>query len=143
MKKRIVRTVLAIVTSVMMVGCNTTTVGNEVEQTEQATLETMATIQAEQNNIQFDRVEVYNTTNQKEYDDMAEILENRKGKIIIEVVNGTVLDDDGNGTDTLGNYIRYDSSRFSKGDKVQSVFVYNPESNSIDDILCRTDTLTY
>lgn len=143
MKKRIVRTVLAMVTSVMMVGCNTTTVGNEVEQTEQATLETMATIQAEQNNIQFDRVEVYHTTNKKEYDDITEILENRKGKIIIEVVNGTVLDDDGNGTDTLGNYISYESARFSKGDKVQSVFVYNPESNSIDDILYRTDTLTY
>lgn len=143
MKKRIVRTVLAMITSVMMVGCNTMTVGNEVEQTEQATLETMATIQAEQNNIQFDSVEVYHTTNQKEFDDVTEILENRKGKIIIKVVNGTVLDDDGNGTDTLGNYISYDSSRFSKGDKVQSVFVYNPESNSIDDILYRTDTLTY
>lgn len=143
MKKRIVRTVLAMVTSAMMVGCNTTTVGNEVEQTEQATLETLATIQAEQNNIQFDRVEVYHATNQKEFDNMTKILENRKGKIIIEVVNGTVLDDYGNGTDTLGNYISYDSNRFSKGDKVQSVFVYNPESNYIDDILYRADTLTY
>ena len=72
---------------------------------------------------------------------MTPILENRNGKIIIEVIDGTVLDDNGNGTDITGKYIKYDSDRFSKGDKVQTAFIYNPKTNSFDDVLYRIDTL--
>ena len=84
---------------------------------------------------------VYFTRTKNDYDAMTEILENRNGKIIIEVIEATVLDDDGNGSDQFGFYVKYDSKRFSKGDKVQSVFVYNPDSNYIDDILYRVDSL--
>lgn len=69
------------------------------------------------------------------------VLENRNGKIIIEIINGTVIDSMGNGEDSNGYYIKYDADRFTKGNKVQSVLVYNPDSNSIDDILHRIDVL--
>lgn len=72
---------------------------------------------------------------------LSHALENRNEKIIIKVSNGTVLDSEGNGVDILGNYRHYDMKNFSVGDKVQSVFVYNPKTNFIDDILYRTDTL--
>lgn len=71
---------------------------------------------------------------------LKEILENRDGKIIIEVSNGTVTDSNGDGIDVCGYYRHYDN-RFSVGDMVQSVFVYNPQNNSVDDILYRVDTL--
>ena len=51
------------------------------------------------------------------------------------------MDSEENGIDILGNYRHYDMEKFSVGDKVQSVFVYNPKTNFIDDILYRTDTL--
>lgn len=89
----------------------------------------------------WDNTEIYFTRTQKDYDAMTEILENRKGKIIIEVIEATVLDAEGNGSDQFGFYVKYDSKRFSKGDKVQSVFVYNPDTNYVDDILYRVDSL--
>ena len=72
---------------------------------------------------------------------MTEILENRNGKIIIEVIEATVLDDDGNACDDFGFYVKYDSGKYEKGDRVQTAFVYNPETNYLDDILYRVDTL--
>lgn len=89
----------------------------------------------------WDNTEIYFTRTKADYDAMTEILENRNGKIIIEVIEATVLDDYGNGSDQFGFYVKYDARRFSKGDKVQSVFVYNPDSNYIDDILYRVDSL--
>ena len=62
-------------------------------------------------------------------------------KIIIEVIEGTVLDSEGNGIDTCGYYVKYDTKKFSEGDKVQTVLIYNPDTNYIDDILYRIDTL--
>ena len=89
----------------------------------------------------WDNTEAYYTRTKNDYDAMTEILENRNGKILIEVIEATVLDDYGNGSDQFGFYVKYDARRFSKGDKVQSVFVYNPDSNYIDDILYRVDSL--
>lgn len=89
----------------------------------------------------WDNVEVYFTRTQKNYDELTEVLEHRNGKIIVEVIEATVLDDEGNGSDKFGFYVKYDSMRFSKGDKVQSVFVYNPDTNYTDDILYRVDAL--
>ena len=57
------------------------------------------------------------------------------------MIDATVLDDDGNGSDSFGFYVKYDSGQFSKGDKVRSVFVYNPDTNYLDDIVCRVDWL--
>ena len=64
-----------------------------------------------------------------------------KGKIIIEVIEATVLDDDGNACDDFGFYVKYDSGKYEKGDRVQTAFVYNPENNYLDDILYEVDTL--
>lgn len=74
-------------------------------------------------------------------DRITEILENRQGKIIIEVIEAVVIDDDGNACDDFGFYVKYDSGKYEKGDRVQTAFVYNPETNYLDDILYRVDTL--
>ena len=95
----------------------------------------------EAENIQSGRTQLYYTLTQEDFDALTPILENRNGKIIIEVSNGTVSDSEGNGTDDCGYYRHYDSEKFSPGDYVQSVFVYNPDTNSTDDILYRVDTL--
>ena len=47
----------------------------------------------------------------------------------------------GNGLDIYGFYGAYDSDRFSNGDMVQSIFIYSPDNNYIDDVVCRIDTL--
>lgn len=85
--------------------------------------------------------EVFYISSESDHKRLLDALENRNGKIIIEVSSGTVLDNEGNGKDSCGYYIKYDSSRFFAGDQVQSVFVYNPETNYIDDIVSRADTL--
>lgn len=87
-----------------------------------------------------DNIEIYYTRTQADFNRLTEVLENRNGKIIIEVSEGVVLDDDGNGSDCLENYIRY-GNEFSIGDRVRSIFVYNPENNAIDDIVYRYDFL--
>ena len=91
--------------------------------------------------IAWDNAEVYFTRTKADYDRITEILENRRGKIIIEVIEATVLDDDGNACDDFGFYVKYDSGKYEKGDRVQTAFVYNPENNYLDDILYRVDTL--
>lgn len=92
-------------------------------------------------NIQSGKTQLYYTMTQEDFDALTPILENRNGNIIIEVSNGTVLDSDGNGTDDCGYYRHYDVEKFSPGDYIQSVFIYNPDTNSTDDILYRVDTL--
>lgn len=72
---------------------------------------------------------------------MTEILENRNGKIIIKVIETTVLNNEGNASDAFGFYVKYESGKYTKGDRVQSVFVYNPDSNYSDDILYMIDSL--
>lgn len=132
MKNRIIKTIITLLTSTLLLGCNTL----EVNKTESE-----QTAQTIRNHIDFGNVEIYHSTSKEEFDRLTPILENRNGKIIIEVIDGTVLDDNGNGTDIAGKYIKYDSDRFSKGDKVQTVFIYNPKTNSFDDVLYRIDSL--
>lgn len=132
MKNRIIKTIITLLTSTLLLGCNTL----EVNKTESE-----QTAQTIRNDIDFGNVEIYHSTSKEEFDRLTPILENRNGKIIIEVIEGTVLDDNGNGTDITGKYIKYDSDRFSKGDKVQTVFIYNPKTNTFDDVLYRIDSL--
>lgn len=84
-------------------------------------------------------VEVHYTKDKEDSDELFEMLQHRKGKVVIEVLTGTVDDNKGNGTDAGGYYIAYDKKRFHKGDKVQTVLVYNPENNYTDDIMYRFD----
>ncbi len=88
-----------------------------------------------------DSVQVQHSKTREEFDRLTPVIENRNGRIIIELIDATVLDDDGNGSDSFGFYVKYDSGQFSKGDKVRSVFVYNPDTNYLDDIVCRVDQL--
>ena len=88
-----------------------------------------------------DSVQVHHSKTKEEFDRLTSVIENRNGRIIIEMIDATVLDDDGNGSDSFGFYVKYDSGQFSKGDKVRSVFVYNPDTNYLDDIVCRVDWL--
>lgn len=72
-----------------------------------------------------------------------EELTNRNGRIYIEVVDGVVLDDEGNGKvlnalPDNGDYIAY-NEKYNAGDKVVSLFIYNPLSNAEDDRLLRID----
>lgn len=157
MKNRMVKMIMATMTTVLLVGCNSITVRGQQDSIKANNMGSMLgnIVSSITDNITvsneamaaghslhgWDNTEIYFTRTQKDYDAMTEILENRNGKIIIEVIEATVLDDEGNGSDQFGFYVKYDSKRFSKGDKVQSVFVYNPDSNYIDDILYRIDTL--
>lgn len=86
-------------------------------------------------------VEVHHIKTQKDYNKLTPIIENRNGRIVIEMIDCLVLDDNGNGSDQFGFYVKYDSRRFSKGDKVRSIFMYNSDTNYFDDIVCRTDSL--
>ena len=72
-----------------------------------------------------------------------EELTNRNGRIFIEVVDGIVLDDEGNGKQLNAipdnsDYIAY-NEKYHAGDKVISLFIYNPLSNAEDDIIARLD----
>ena len=157
MKNRMVKMIMATMTTVLLVGCNSITVRGQQDSIKANNMGSMLgnIVSSITDNITvsneamaaghslhgWDNTEIYFTRTQKDYDAMTEILENRNGKIIIEVIQATVLDDEGNGSDQFGFYVKYDSKRFSKGDRVQSVFVYNPETNYVDDILYRVDSL--
>ena len=157
MKNRTVRMMITTMATALLVCCNSITVrgqqdsikvnnmgsmlGNIVSSITDSITVSNEVIAAGHSLHGWDNTEIYFTRTQKDYDAMTEILENRKGKIIIEVIEATVLDDEGNGSDQFGFYVKYDAKRFSKGDKVQSVFVYNPDTNYIDDILYRVDSL--
>ena len=74
--------------------------------------------------------------------EMLELLENRNGKLVIEIGEGRVIDDEGNGESFYSDgtyYIYYNTDEFKKGDEVLSIFVYNPDTNYTDDITHRID----
>lgn len=157
MKNRTIRMIMATMATGLLVCCNSITaegyhnsmkadnigciLSNVVNSISDSITVSNEALAADNNLHGWDNAEVYFTRMRNDYDAMTEVLENRNGKIIIEVIEATVLDDDGNGSDQFGFYVKYDLKRFSKGDKVQSVFVYNPDSNYTDDILYRVDSL--
>lgn len=65
-------------------------------------------------------------------------LENRKGKLYIEITTGKVVKNGGHGKENVPrgkqNYIKY-PSKYKKGTKMMSIIVYNPATNATDDIL--------
>ena len=86
-----------------------------------------------------DRVKIFYTDSKEQFDACTEALEKRNGEIIVEIVHGTVLDDDGNGQLDSGYYIKYHTGK--KGDRIESIFVYNGNSTALDDIAYRQDTI--
>lgn len=86
-----------------------------------------------------DRVKIFYTDSKEQFDACTEALENRNGEIIVEVVHGTVLDDERNGQLDSGYYIKYHTGK--KGDRIESIFVYSTDSTALDDIKYRQDTI--
>lgn len=86
-------------------------------------------------------VQVYHVKTREDFDRLTPIIKNRNGRIIIEISSGIVLYDSGDGINLCGYYQHYDTKKFLKGDRVRSIFVYNPDTNYPDDILFRMDTL--
>lgn len=140
MRKRIVKVMATLMATVLLTGYNCTTAGEQTETKADSISDNVIT-ETIDNMIAWDNAEVYFTRTKADYDRITEILENRRGKIIIEVIEATVLDDEGNACDDFGFYVKYDSGKYKKGDRVQTAFVYNPENNYLDDILYRVDTL--
>ena len=134
MKRRIASMILTSVL-VAVIGCNASTASTSNVSCSM-TCNNISII----NDIK-DNIHVYHSKTKEDFDRLTSIIENRNGKIIIKMVDAAVLDDDGNGSDSFGFYVKYDSGRFSKGDKVRSVFVYNPKTNYLDDIVRRIDRL--
>ena len=141
MKRRTVKTMITVLATVLLVGCNSVTSGKQTETIADNRTDNVIVETATENINKWDNTEVYFTRTKEDYDKMTEILENRNGKIIIEVIETTVLDNDGNASDAFGFYVKYESGKYRKGDRVQTVIVYNPDSNYPDDILYRLDNL--
>lgn len=159
MKKRFVKALLAMLVSVSIIGCiHIKTADSTAETDSYIDMNTVISYSGTANGLQLNfeagtgyyldipqesdsLTEIFYICSEGDHKRLLDALENRNGKIIIEVSSGTVLDNEGNGKDSCGYYIKYDSSRFFAGDQVQSVFVYNPETNYIDDIVSRADTL--
>ena len=140
MRNRIVKVMAMVLATVMLTGADCTTAGEQTKTRANGITDNVLSDTID-NMIAWDDTEVYFTRTKADYDRLTEILENRKGKIIIEVIEATVLDDDGNACDDFGFYVKYDSGKYEKGDRVQTAFIYNPETNYLDDILYRVDTL--
>lgn len=140
MRNRIFKVMATVLAAVMLTGADCTTAGEQTETRANGITDNVLSDTID-NMIAWDNAEVYFTRTKADYDRITEILENRRGKIIIEVIEATVLDDEGNACDDFGFYVKYDSGKYEKGDRVQTAFVYNPETNYLDDILYRVDTL--
>jgi len=139
MKKRIAKAIVTVITIAVLAGCNSMTAQGYNKTDSTAVSSSM--MAAVSGLYKMDYIEVHKIQSIDDFERLTPILENRNGKVIIEISNGTVLDSTGNGIDSCGYYHHYDTEKFSKGDHVQSVFIYNPDTNYIDDILYRMDVL--
>ena len=132
MRNRIVKVIAMVLATVLLTGADCTTAGEQTET--RADNRTDNRITETTNNMnKWDNTEVYFTRTKEDYNKMTEI--------IIKVIETTVLDNEGNASDAFGFYVKYESGKYEKGDRVQTAFVYNPENNYLDDILYRFDTL--
>ena len=84
--------------------------------------------------------ETYFIKSQADYERSADAITHKDGKIIIQIVQGTVISDNGDGELDTGGYIKYDAD-LKQGDRVETVLVYNPATNFDDDMMYRADTL--
>lgn len=91
--------------------------------------------------LNAEMIQIYNIKSEQDYNTLCNALEARNGKIVIEISCGMVTSENGDGLDICGYYRAYDPNRFSNGDMVQSIFIYSPGNNYIDDVVCRIDTL--
>lgn len=140
MKNRTIRAMITLLATALLVGCNSMTVGEQTETRTDSITDNVITETTDNVNA-WDNTEIYFTRTKEDYDAMTDVLENRNGKIIIEVIEATVLDDDGNSSDPFGFYVKFENGKYREGDRVQTVLIYNPDSNFFDDIMYTLDTL--
>lgn len=134
MKNRIVKAMMISVTMMMMVtGCEDTAKSNDVKSIE-------TSVELPQNMTDDFQTEIYYIASQEESDKCYEALQHREGKIIIEVVTGTVTGENGDGQIDYQGYIKYHGG-LAVETRVESVMIYNPDNNYIDDIMYRADTI--
>lgn len=134
MKNRIVKVMMISATMMMMVtGCEDTAKSNDVQSIE-------TSVELPQNMTDDFQTEIYYIDSQEKSDKYYEALQHRDGKIIIEVVTGTVTGENGDGQIDYQGYIKYHDD-LAVGTRVESVMIYNPDNNYIDDIMYRADTI--
>ena len=96
-------------------------------------------ISAENYYTQTDHIQIIDTSDINAW----QIIEGRNGNIIIEKVIGIVDDAEtgaGHQLDNADYYISYNSvDNIRKGNIICTYFIYNPETNYADDIICRFD----
>lgn len=95
MKNRTVKTMITVLAIVLLVGCNSMTVGEQTKTIADNRTDNVIVETATENINKWDNTEVYFIRTKEDYDKMTEILENRNGKIIIKVIETTVLDNEG------------------------------------------------
>lgn len=139
MKNMIIKGIISIIGTVLLIGVN----GVRTDKAEINIQSIKHNIEVSQDNImshvQGFETEIYYIKSQENYDRCTEAIEQRNGKIIIEVIQGTVIDEFGNGRTGTGDYIRY--AGLEKGTRVETVLIYNPTTNYFDDIMYRADTI--
>lgn len=86
------------------------------------------------------KVQIFRTDTPDNLVEMQEYIENNTaGDIVVEISKGTVTGENGDGETDSGYYIHY-SGNYEVNDRVESVFIYNPTTQYIDDVLYRQDT---
>lgn len=132
MKNKVLKMMVGTLCVMSMIG-KPVTLSNGINKSNETTEPSKAEMGAD------DRIKIFYTDSKEQFDACTEALENRNGEIIVEVVHGTVLDDEGNGQLDSGYYIKYHTGK--KGDRIESIFVYNGNSTALDDIEYRQDTI--
>ena len=117
MKKRMVRALLAMMVSVSVIGCNTIKTADETAENDSyIDMNTVISYSGTADGLQLNfadctgfylnipqesdsLTEVFYIGSDSDHEKLLETLENRDGKIIIEVSSGTVLDEEGNERD--------------------------------------------
>ena len=141
MKNRIVKVMMISATMMMMVtGCKGTTKNSEdtAKSNDVKSIET--SVELLQNMTDDFQTEIYYIDSQEESDKCYEALQHRDGKIVVEVVTGTVTGENGDGQIDYQGYIKYHGD-LAVGTRIESVMIYNPDNNYIDDIMYRADTI--
>ena len=140
MKNRIVKAMMISATMMMVTGCKDTTKNSEdtAKSNDVQSIET--SVELPQNMTDGFQTEIYYIDSQEESDKCYEALQHRKGKIVVEVVTGTVIGENGHGQIDYQGYIKYHGD-LAVGTRIVSVMIYNPDNNYIDDIIYRADTI--
>lgn len=132
MKSKMIKMMIGTLCVVSMMG-KPVTLSNGINESRETTNQSNTETEAD------DRVKIFYTDGKEQFDACTKALESRHGEIIVEIVHGTVLDAEGNGQLDNGYYIKYHTGK--KGDRIESIFVYNGNSTALDDIEYRQDTI--